>query len=203
MKGTRASVSADEKTAIGKASEDPGVSVKKITDTVREHKLAHPPAQGLAGLEFTRTKLGDPTPAKPARNGNPALPEKPGRSKYTYKTVPYTFSNAEAVKGKKAAPLADGSPEYQKRVTGVAKGVLEEVRRVFSRSVDGDQNAKNILAEASWYKAMRSSLRRDVGGMWICIPICLATPASTPRFAATGRMPSTHCGARCAATTTS
>ncbi|MFH7191125.1 hypothetical protein ACHWGL_29905, partial [Klebsiella pneumoniae] len=60
-----------------------------------------------------------------------------------------------------------GTPEYRRRVNAMARGMVEEVRRVLRRAQAGDKNAQNILAQASWYKAMRRRLRQEFGGVFL------------------------------------
>ena len=140
--GTRAVISPGEKEAIKESAEKTGIPVAEITRTVREHKLAHPPAQGWAPLVFSRVVVED------------------GKATYEYRKIPYDFNT-----DKEGKSLTPGTPEYRRRVNAIAKGMTEEVRRVLRRAQAGDKNAQSILAQASWYKAMRSRLRQEFGGL--------------------------------------
>ena len=161
--GTRASFSAAEKEAVKASAEKTGVSEKEITAAVRGHKLAHPMSQGWAPLTFVNAKI--------------EVDDK-GKSKvvYNYQNTPYSFSSDSD--GKQIDPE---SPAYKKRVNAVAKAMVDEVRRVFQRAATGDQNAKNILAQAGWYKAMRARLRQEFGGLGDLFADLLgATSPNTP-----------------------
>ncbi len=156
--GTRAVISPEEKQAIKDSAEKVGISEKEITRVVREHKLAHPPAQGWAPLVFNRVVLDD------------------GKVTYEYQKTPYDFSA-----DKDGKQLEPGSPEYKRRVNAVARGMTDEVRRVFVRANAGDKNAQNILAQAGWYKSMRSRLRQEFGGLGDLFADLLgATSPNTP-----------------------
>ena len=156
--GTRAVISPEEKQAIKDSAEKVGISEKEITRVVREHKLAHPPAQGWAPLVFNRVVLDD------------------GKVTYEYQKTPYDFSA-----DKDGKQLDPGSPEYKRRVNAVARGMTDEVRRVFVRANAGDKNAENILAQAGWYKSMRSRLRQEFGGLGDLFADLLgATSPNTP-----------------------
>jgi len=161
--GTRARFTAEEKQAVKDSAEKIGVSEKEITNTVRGHKLAHPTTQGWAPLTFVSAKI--------------EVDDK-GKSKvvYNYQNVPYSFSSD--ADGKQ---IDTDSPAYKKRVKATAKAMVDEVRRVFQRAANGDQNAKNILAQAGWYKAMRARLRQEFGGLGDLFADLLgATSPNTP-----------------------
>lgn len=156
--GQRVTMSADEKQAIEFSAETTGVSAKEITRVVREHKLAHPPSQGWAPLEFRKAKIDK------------------GKLVYEYAKVPYSF-NADA----DGRSLKPGTPEYTKRVNAIARRMTDEVRRVHQRAAAGDKNAENILAQAGWYKAMRARLRHEFGGLGDLFADLLgATSPNTP-----------------------
>ena len=156
--GTRAVISPEEKQAIKESADKVGISEKEITRVVREHKLAHPPAQGWAPLVFNRVVIDD------------------GKVTYEYQKTPYDFSA-----DKNGKQLEPGSPEYKRRVNAVARGMTDEVRRVFVRANAGDKNAENILAQAGWYKSMRSRLRQEFGGLGDLFADLLgATSPNTP-----------------------
>ena len=140
--GTRAVISPGEKEAIKESAEKVGISVAEITRAVREHKLAHPPAQGWAPLVYVRTVVDD------------------GKVIHEYRKTPYDFNT-----DKEGKSLTPGTSEYRRRVNAIAKSMAEEVRRVLRRAQAGDKNAQNILAQASWYKAMRRRLRQEFGGL--------------------------------------
>lgn len=156
--GARAVITPGEKEAIKESAEKTGISVAEITRVVRAHKLAHPPAQGWAPLVYIRTEV---------RGGNVI---------HEYKRIPYSFST-----GRDGNPLEPGSSKYKRRVNAVARSMVEEVRRVLRRAQAGDKNAQNILAQAGWYKSMRSRLRQEFGGLGDLFADLLgATSPNTP-----------------------
>lgn len=58
----------------------------------------------------------------------------------------------------------DGVPVEAWQAT-LSSRVLDEVQTVVDRAAAGDKEALNILAEASWYRAMRDRLRTEFGGI--------------------------------------
>ncbi len=63
----------------------------------------------------------------------------------------------------------------------VAGKMVDEVSDVVSRAASGDPKARSIIAEAKWYRAMRTRLRQEFGGMGDLFADLLgATSAQTP-----------------------
>lgn len=156
--GSRSAISAEERAAIQASSESTGVPVAEIEAAVRAHKLAHPVAQGWAPLTYTRTLVED------------------GKVTHEYQKTPYDFST-----GPEGTALEPGTPAYTRRVNAIARSMVQEVRNVFRRAQQGDANARNILAQAGWYKAMRSRLRQEFGGLGDLFADLLgATSPNTP-----------------------
>ena len=148
-----------EKTRIAESAESHGIKEKAIVDAVRQHKLAHPLAQGWSPLTYKRSVKNDK-----------------GKLTHEYEITPYGFSSDAS--GKQLTP---GTSAYEARAKKVALGLVSEVRKVFVRANEGDQNAKNILAQAGWYKAMRSRLRSEFGGLGDLFADLLgATSPNTP-----------------------
>jgi hypothetical protein len=158
----RSMISAEERAAIDASAAATGVSVAEIEAAVRKTKMAHPVAQGWEPLTYSRTVVegtGDDR-----------------KVMHEYKTISYQFS-ADA-DGKSLEP---GTANYTRRVNAVARGMVEEVRTVFKRAARGDANARNILAQAGWYKAMRTRLRQEFGGLGDLFADLLgATSPNTP-----------------------
>lgn len=162
--GSRATFTAEEKAAIEKSAEDVGISVKEITSVVRGHKLAHPPSQGWAPLIFKRVTFKED--------------EATGKKKisYEYQNIPYDFNTL-----RDGNALKPGTPEYERRANAVARAMVDEVRTVYRRAQNGDKNAQNIIAQASWYKSMRTKLRQEFGGLGDLFADLLgATSPNTP-----------------------
>ena len=152
-----------EKAAVKQAAKDAGIPEKEINDVVRSHKAAHPRGDGWAQLEFTGVRMDE------VEDGPPKL-------SYLYKNIPYAFNTNEAGKS-----LKKGTPEYAARVKSLAVRMREEVRAVFARAKAGDAAAKNIIAQAGWYKEMRSRLRQEFGGLGDLFADLLgATSPNTP-----------------------
>jgi len=158
----RSMISAEERAAIDASAAATGVSVAEIEAAVRKTKMAHPVAQGWEPLTYSRTVVegtGDDR-----------------KVMHEYKTISYQFS-ADA-DGKSLEP---GTANYTRRVNAVARSMVEEVRTVFKRAARGDANARNILAQAGWYKAMRTRLRQEFGGLGDLFADLLgATSPNTP-----------------------
>jgi hypothetical protein len=155
---SRASISAEERAAIAASAQATGVPAKEILAAVRTHKLAHPVAQGWARLVYSRTVVND------------------GKVQHEYRNIPYGFSSDA-----EGSQLEPGSAPYNRRVAAIASAMAQEVRAVFRRAVAGDANARNILAQAGWYKAMRARLRKEFGGLGDLFADLLgATSPNTP-----------------------
>jgi hypothetical protein len=158
----RVMISAEERAAIQSSSAATGVPVAEIEAAVTKTKLAHPVAQGWEPLTYSRTVVDDTT----------------GDRKVTheYKTISYQFSTD--ADGKSLEP---GTANYKRRVNAVARSMAEEVRTVFRRAAAGNANARNILAQAGWYKALRKRLRQEFGGLGDLFADLLgATSPNTP-----------------------
>lgn len=152
-----------EKVAVKQAAKDAGISEKEVSDVVRSHKGAHPRNDGWAPLEFIGVRMDE-------------VEEGPPKLSYLYKNIPYAFNTNEAGKS-----LKKGTPEYVARVNALAARMREEVRAVFARAKSGDVAAKNIIAQAGWYKEMRSRLRQEFGGLGDMFADLLgATSPNTP-----------------------
>ena len=156
--GTRANISPEERTSIEASAIAIGMTVAQLTQVVRSHKLAHPTSQGWAPLIYLRSQMKD------------------GKVLHEYKNTPYDFSA-----GADGDALVPNTANYTRRVNAIARGMLEEVRNIFVRAQAGDKNAQNILAQAGWYKAMRSRLRQEFGGLGDLFADLLgATSPNTP-----------------------
>lgn len=168
--GKVAKLSPEEVAAVKEGSEASGVPVALITQQVREAKLAHPAKDGWAPLVLKRVVVEKGKKGKPDK----AAPE--------YQAIPYSFNAGKAEDGKKARSLVKGTPEYDKRVRGLAGAMRDEVRGILDRSRTGvDKAAENIIAQAGWYREMRSRLRREFGGLGDLFADLLgATSPNTP-----------------------
>jgi len=58
----------------------------------------------------------------------------------------------------------EGVPKEAWQAT-LSNRIVDEVQSIVERANSGDQAAKNILAEAGWYRAMRDQLRSEFGGI--------------------------------------
>ena len=151
-------ISKEEQVAIEASSKETGVPVNEIESAVRKTKLAHPEDQGWAPLVYLRTIIVD------------------DKIEHEFQTIPYDFSTSQ-----EGNALEVGSEAYTNRVASIAKSMTEEVRSVLRRAKSGDKNALNILAQAGWYKAFRSRLRQEFGGLGDLFADLLgATSPNTP-----------------------
>jgi hypothetical protein len=151
-------ISKEEQVAIEASSKETGVPVSEIESAVRKTKLAHPEDQGWAPLVYSRTIIVD------------------DKVEHEFQTIPYDFSTSQ-----EGNALEVGSEAYTNRVASIAKSMTEEVRSVLRRAKFGDKNALNILAQAGWYKAFRSRLRQEFGGLGDLFADLLgATSPNTP-----------------------
>lgn len=78
---------------------------------------------------------------------------KKNRFEVTYKEVPYGFDRT---------PLGVSPEDWQRTM---ASRQVDEVRALADRVRAGDPAAIAIVNEANWYRSMRSSLRKEFGGM--------------------------------------
>lgn len=155
----RSMMSAAEKTVVKNAAKQHGLKSSEVEAQVRETKMRFPTSDGWAPMEVSSVKKGED-----------------GKVELTWKVTPYSFDRA-----KDGTLLKEGSPEYKKRIKALGKGILDEVFQVFQRAEAGDKNAKNILAQAGWYKEMRSRLRHEFGGLGDLFADLLgATSPNTP-----------------------
>jgi len=158
-----------EEKAIQTAASDFGESVEEIREAVLNHKKAHPTTQGWAPLEFVKL-----VPKKIEDKGKKGL----GLEKLDlqYQQIPYGFHRDAS-----GSPVQPNTQEYQAAVTSVARRMVDEVRAVARRAAAGDLNAVRIINQSTWYKAMRTALRREFGGLGDLFADLLgATSPNTP-----------------------
>ncbi len=165
---TRVELSAEEVEAIRTSAPKIGMTVEELTEIVTDHKKAHPASDRWAPLVYKGSK--------PAKKSDDDEPGKAVKAEHNYQAIPYGFASDET--GKK---IDVGTPEYKKRVNAIARKMTEEVRKVFKRAEGGDRAAQNILAQAGWYKSMRSRLRQEFGGLGdLYADLLGATSPNTP-----------------------
>jgi Serine/Threonine/Tyrosine Kinase found in polyvalent proteins len=127
----------------------------ELAATVRDTKARFPTKEGWASMEFTGVD----------KDGKPV-----------FKNIPYGF--AQDRKGK---VLKKGSKAYEAQSGAMANRMRDVVREVFDRARAGDEAAKKILSQASWYRAIRTRLRREFGGIGDLFADLLgATSPNTP-----------------------
>tara|TARA_R110002051_G_scaffold2646_1_gene14117 strand:- start:5574 stop:8843 length:3270 start_codon:yes stop_codon:yes gene_type:complete len=76
-----------------------------------------------------------------------------GKVKVEYKKIPYAFHNPRGNSGKVA---------WSRTIT---KRMVADIGTLVQRATSGDANAKDILAQATWYRDMRARMRAEFGGM--------------------------------------
>ncbi len=150
----------EEKAIIAKgAKRSKDATAAELAARVRDNKRAHPASDNWASLTLIKVKVNES-----------------GKAELIYKTVPYDF-NVNA-KGK---ALKTGSKDYSQRVQSMSGLMLDEVRAVYERALQGDKAAINIIAQSGWYKEMRTRLRQEFGGLGDLFADLLgATSPNTP-----------------------
>jgi hypothetical protein len=133
--GTGDLVSPPEKTLIESAV--PTESAEAVQNQIASQKSNYPAQDGWAQDVMQVTRV------EPKRNN----------FEVTYKEVPYNFEKPpEGV-------------DAQQWASTIATRVVDEIRQLATRVSNGDAAAKAILEQANWYRSMRSSMRREFGGM--------------------------------------
>lgn len=160
---SRVVLSDKERVAIAAGARLGLMTAAEIEDSVRTTKAAHPMADGWAPLVFDRVKVEKDDDGKT----EPTL---------IYKAVPYSFntdSNGRALK--------PDTPDYLRAIGRIARNMASDVRSVYRRAAAGDKVAGNIIEQAAWYKAMRTRLRQEFGGLGDLFADLLgATSPNTP-----------------------
>lgn len=161
----------------------------KARKTLAEGKVSAKEQQKLKDqIRKLTTKAGAAELAKQARDIKAAHPTQAGWEKLElvgidnltgdlkWKQIPYSFERSPA--GKLLTP---GTPDYTRRVETLGNRMKDAVGVVYDRAQAGDAAAKKIISQASWYKAMRSRLRREFGGLGDLFADLLgATSPNTP-----------------------
>ncbi len=115
----------------------PRGQVKQVQQQVATQKAQYAPEDGWAPKVM---QVASVTPKK-------------GKIEVKYKEVPYNFEKP---------PMGVEKDQWQQMMTSRA---VDEVRQVADRVRAGDPAAIAIVKQANWYRGMRSSLRREFGGM--------------------------------------
>jgi hypothetical protein len=121
--------------AVIKASV-PKANLAPVQEQVAGQKASYPAADGWANvMEVSKVDA------------------KKDRFEVTYKEVPYGFDRT---------PMGVSPEDWQ---LTMASRQVDEVRALADRVRAGDPAAIAIVNEANWYRSMRSSLRKEFGGM--------------------------------------
>lgn len=153
----------EEFAAVKAAATATNLKQEDIVAQITKVKLANPEQGGWMPVVFKRLKMGE--------NGKP---------EYIYQEIPYAFDKDPAT-GQVYSQTTGDTQAYDTRVDALAKAMRDEVRKVYDRAQNGDKNAQNIIKQASWYKAMRSRLRQEFGGLGDLFADLLgATSPNTP-----------------------
>ena len=156
----RTMLSSAEKVYVKSAAAKMKTEPAAVEQMVRAHKSAHPTDDGWAPLKFIGAKV----------------PEEGGKAELKYKVTPYDFNTG--ANGKAFKP---GTLQYKRAVDRTSDGMLDEVRQIFERAKNGDEAARKIIAQAGWYKEMRTRLRQEFGGLGDLFADLLgATSPNTP-----------------------
>jgi hypothetical protein len=192
VRGTEATFTPAEEAALAAGVAEHGVDADAVRATIVENKLDHPPEDGWAPLEVTGVKeVKDPDTgeAKIGADGKPVVEPK-------YQVVPYSFDKGEdgktipktvtpegknPPKDERGKVIKERNPVYDEHVSKVGQALAEEVRKVLQRAKAGNAAAKKIIAQAGWYKQLRSRLRHEFGGLGDLFADLLgATSPNTP-----------------------
>lgn len=172
LTGTRVVWQPGEKEAIAANAKKHGIPEADIVEHVRRRKLAHPAAGGWTPWVYNKTEVS--TQEVEDENGNTTtqtvVDHQPKNQSYTYNTD----TNGKAFK--------KGTPEYAAGVTAIARKLRDDVAGIFRRAADqNDAAAITILRQADWYRAMRTRLRQEFGGLGDLFADLLgATSPNTP-----------------------
>jgi hypothetical protein len=121
--------------AVIKASV-PKANLAPVQEQVAGQKASYPAADGWANvMEVSKVDA------------------KKDRFEVTYKEVPYGFDRT---------PMGVSPEDWQRTM---ASRQVDEIRALADRVRAGDPAAIAIVNEANWYRSMRSSLRKEFGGM--------------------------------------
>ncbi len=127
--------------------------VKRTTARVRAAKLRFPARAKWLPLVFSgmEAKLDDDGNPVLGRDGKPVMD-------IVWKKIPYSFDRDAAGKALVGEARA-------KAVRSLAASTLREVQKIAERAKRGDREARVILRQADWYRAMRARLRHEFGGL--------------------------------------
>jgi hypothetical protein len=153
-----------EKKKIAAQAKKHKVPLEMVEKAIEDRKRDHPRTAGWGPLTFKRIAKVTKTRGRPPKID------------YEYEQIPYGFNKSPDGKN-----LKPGSQAYKDRTRAMAALMYEEVFAVFRRAQNGDENAKNIIAQAGWYRAMRARLRAEFGGVGDLFADLLgATSPNTP-----------------------
>lgn len=159
--GTKASLLPREVDAIKVEAAKYNIPKNDIIDAVKATKRQHPRSDGWMAIEFNKININ---------------PDDPAKYEIEYNKIPYSFNVDKSGKS-----YQQGTPEYDKAVTKLAKGVAADVRKIYQRAAAGEVEAQNIIKQAAWYREMRTRLRREFGGLGDLFADLLgATSPNTP-----------------------
>lgn len=164
-RGEKAQWAKGERAAVKAAATEAGMPVKDAVAYVTQQKLDHPASERWVPWVFGKIDV------KKVKN-------KAGKTVTKFKilpqVVPYSFDRGRdgtALEGRARA----------KAVDTLASRTLDEILKVFHRAKSGDREARVILRQADWYKALRARLRREFGGLGDLMADLLgATSPNTP-----------------------
>ena len=133
--------------ADGKALNLPQKRVQEFLAEARKTRSRFPPSKGWAPLELLGIRRVD----RPTNDGTMAQDVE-----LSWKPIAYGFN---VPPGAKRAPAKIDRAWVDK----VADKGVGEILSLYERAKTGDPVAKNIVAHASWYRAMASRLREEFG----------------------------------------
>jgi len=139
-------LAAKDKANIAKSLEGlnlPASEVKRVEDEVRRIKSNYPTEDGWAEITVKDVK------------SKPTVAIKEGTKKVDVEWQPIVYGYEKPRRNK----------SYARHQQDMTTRTVDDVRDVVNRANNGDQAAKDILAQADWYRSMRSRLRSEFGGL--------------------------------------
>lgn len=142
----------------------PKVSVAGVRDQIASQKASYPVEQGWAQnvMEVTKVNTKEFKPPKRketetdvayAARVEKAKDKHEDKFEVEYREVPYSFDRA---------PMGVSPEDWQRTMV---ERQVQEIRTLAARVQAGDPAAVAIVNEANWYRSMRSSLRKEFGGL--------------------------------------
>lgn len=144
-------LTARDNLAISNSAKSLGLD-KKATQAVKDEAKRiianYPESDGWVRLQVK------PTGVKKDGSDSPSLTiNKEGKIKFKWDKIVYGYEKPPA------------RVSYARHQQNITDRIVKDVDEVVKRAQSGDQAAKDILAQANWYRSMRTRLRQEFGGL--------------------------------------